>query len=105
MLSNWRYLIDYKWGKTFKLLIPQTIANWCNSIFFSVFLLNPDRISFMIVNLSFIFILMIYEIISVSYAGLKNYSRSIYNAIDVYIIIAVIAVDIVTYFVENRNNT
>lgn len=100
ILSNWRYLIDYKWEKIYNYLIPQACMNWAHCIFFSLFLLYPKILVFYIIDLILLVVTILYESTSLCISGPRYYFRNFYNIIDALIILICFSVLVTTFIWE-----
>ena len=105
ILSNWRYIIDYKWQKVYAYLVPQACLNWTHSLFFSLFLIYPEFIYFYFVDGGLLLLSIIYEMLSLFISGPKAYFRNTYNIVDATSVFLCIVVLFCTYFWENDGET
>ena len=96
-MSNWKYIIDYKWAIIFKRLIIPSALNWCHALFFNLALLFPDYVVFFIIDYVFIALIFGYEFISMYSSGLTKYISSFNNLFDMLIIFLCIVVNAFTY--------
>ena len=81
ILSNWRYIIDYKWQKVVQYLIPAAMLHFCHVGFYSAFIINPGIFWVMVVDIALLGALALYEILSLFITGIVHFN-DLYNLID-----------------------
>lgn len=73
VLSNWKYIIDYKWKIIFKRLIFPTVVNWLHGVFFNLAMLYPTHLIFFILDFLVIGVILVYESLSIISSGVIKY--------------------------------
>ena len=102
VLSNWRFIIDYKWNKLFWQLIPTALLIWCLAVFYTLYLLYPSSNIYFILSIVALCMNLIYETISMFIAKPSVFLRSTFNIIDLCIIIFGLAILFTTYIIEGK---
>lgn len=104
VLSDWRFIIDYKWNNLFWNLIPTTLLIWILAIFYSLYLLFPESNYYFMVTLVALFLNLMYELVSMFIATPKVFLKSTFNIIDLCIILFGTVILFLTFIVEGRNH-
>ena len=104
VLSNWRFIIDYKWNKLFWKLIPTTVLIWSLCIFYSLFLLYPNSYLFFILSIVALCLNLMYETVSMFIAKPSVFLKSVFNIIDLCIIVFGFAILFATKNIEGIKN-
>ena len=86
ILSPFRHIINEKWKKIKIYFLILSIIYWLHIIIFSIFIINPKKIIFLIIDIILLIILLCHEIISY-FLNKKLYFSQITNYLDFSMII------------------
>lgn len=106
ILSSWRHIIDYKWNKVVKFLIPPALIHLTHVVFYSLFLVRPSAFWLLLADGSLLCVLLLYELMSLMITGADHF-KDFYNFLDFVIITGCGAILLLTRhyeYGENRTN-
>lgn len=82
IMSYWNIIIDYKWKKLYRHIIPPASINWLHCLFFTLFMLYSNENFLMYFDIFLIFLMSIYEYFSLQTSGFFVYIKTINNILD-----------------------
>ena len=74
VLSNWRFLIDYKWEIIYWYLMPAALLNFSHVVLYSIFLIKPAVFGIFIAEAVVMGLLVFYELLSFTITGCLLYT-------------------------------
>lgn len=105
ILSNWKYIIDYKWHLIYWYLIPPAMLNFSHAVFYSLYLISPGIYSVFLADAIIIGILVLYELVSLSITGREHFN-DFYNVLDsIFLSFTAAIFSLTRYFIVEKQET
>lgn len=97
ILSNWRFIIDYKWDLVYWYLMPAAIMNFSHVVLYSLYLINPFRYPIFLAEAIVMGALIFYELLSLIITG-KEHFDDFYNVLDSIFLGSTVAIFVLTRY-------